>query len=285
MRNKLCDLHVHSTFSDGTMTPPELIDLAIEQGLSALALCDHNTVTGLPLFSEYAEDKAIESVCGTELSTTFDGSELHILGLFITPPMYGEINEWLSEAMKRKQQSNFRMIAALNESGIHLDYRKLTDESPSGQFNRGNVAAAMKDLGYVDTISQAFREYLAPELGYYREPERPDACATIGFLRDLGAVPVWAHPFLSLPESRITEFLPQAVNAGLAGMEVLYSEDTAEETRKAYALADQYGLLYSGGTDFHGENKPDIQLGTGYGNMNIPYQYYLELREQRGAGL
>lgn len=276
--NKICDLHTHSVFSDGTYTPAEIIDEAIEIGLSAVALCDHNTVDGLPDFLKAAEGKNITAVAGAEFSVDFDGKELHLLGLFIPEEAFAKISHLMLDVNKRKEESNITLIKSLNQAGYQIDYEALKNSTPNGKFNRAHVAAALIEKGYVESRKEAFETLLSPEAGHYVEPERLTVWQMIDFIKDIGAVPVLAHPFLNLSEEELAEFLPEARKRGLAGMECLYSLYDSETTEKAFSLAEKADLEKSGGSDFHGLNKPDISLGTGKGNLKIPYEWAEELK-------
>lgn len=275
---KLCDLHTHSVFSDGTYTPAEIIDEAIKTGLSAVALCDHNAVDGLPDFLKAAEGKDITAVPGAEFSVDFGGKELHLLGLFIPCEAFGKISDLMKDVNKRKEESNIKLIKSLNRAGYRIDYNALKNSTPNGKFNRAHVAAALTEKGYVKSRKEAFARLLSPEAGHYVEPERLNVWQMIDFINDIGAVAVLAHPFLNLSEEELAEFLPKAEKRGLAGMECLYSLYTPETTEKAFLLAEKAGLKMSGGSDFHGANKPDISLGTGKGNLKIPYEWAEELK-------
>lgn len=277
---KLCDLHTHSTYSDGTLTPAQLIALAQEKKLSAITLSDHNTVAGLPLFLEAAAGSGVEAVPGVEFSTEYKGTELHILGLFIKPCHYGKINALLQQFLDRKERSNRQLVQRLRDAGLDLDYEEIRKQA-SGSINRARIAAQMVEKGYCESVKQAFSDWLSPKKGYYIPPLRPDAYETIRFIKSLGAVAVLAHPFLSLKEAELRAFLPEAVAAGLDGMEVYYSTYDAETTALAKKIAAQYGLLESGGSDFHGQNKPDIDLGCGKGNLAIPTQLLEKLKTRQ----
>lgn len=277
---KLCDLHTHSTYSDGTLTPAQLIALAREKKLSAITLSDHNTVAGLPLFLEAAEGSGVEAVPGVEFSTEYEGTELHILGLFIKPCHYDRINALLQQFLDRKEKSNRELVQRLRNAGLDLDYEAIRKQA-SGSINRARIAAQMVEKGYCESVKQAFSDWLSPKKGYYIPPLRPDAYETIRFIKSLGAVAVLAHPFLSLKEAELLAFLPEAVAAGLDGMEVFYSTYDAETTALARRIAAQYGLLESGGSDFHGQNKPDIDLGSGKGNLAIPAILLEKLRTRQ----
>lgn len=257
----LVDLHTHSTFSDGTLTPTELIALARETGLSAVALCDHNTVAGLPEFLAAAQGSGVEAVPGTEVSTDYLGTELHILGLFIPPAGYAAVTAVLADMMARKERSNIALCRALGGAGVPVDYEAVKAGTPNGQVNRAVIAAHMVRAGYCASVKEAFARWLSPDRGYYHPPERLDAFDAIRFIKSIGAVAVLAHPFLNLREEELRAFLKDAVAAGLDGMETIYPRFDRETTRLAGEIADEFGLLHSGGSDFHGANKPDTRLG------------------------
>ena len=271
MMEKICDLHTHSTYSDGTLTPRELIDLAKQQGLSAVALTDHNTVAGLPFFLEAARGSGVEAVPGIEFSTDYGDTELHILGLFIRPEHYGMITARMEEMLERKEHSNIELCEALKRAGFTLSYENIKASTPTGQVNRALIAAELVRKGYCASIQQAFADYLHPRHGFFVPPKRPDAYETIAFIRSLGAVAVLAHPFLNLKtEEALRAFLPKACQMGLQGMEVYYPKFDDNQTKLALQLAKEFSLQPSGGSDFHGENKPEIQIGSGKGNLYLP---------------
>ncbi len=277
----ICDLHTHSTFSDGTLTPTQLIREAEKAGLSAIALSDHNTAAGLPEFLQAAKNSTVEAVPGIEFSTEYLGTELHILGLGILPAHYEAVNALLQQFLQRKEQSNRDLIDRLNQVGIVLSYDEIRQQS-AGNINRAVIGAQMVRLGYCESVQQAFSQYLSTDKGYYIPPLRPDAFETIRFIKSIGAVAVLAHPFLNLDEGALRVFLEQAKKAGLDGMEVLYPKYDEKTTELSKQLAEEYGLLPSGGSDFHGQNKPDIRLGVGRGNLRIPLSFLEKLNACRG---
>lgn len=277
---KICDLHTHSTYSDGTCTPAELIRLGREANLSALALSDHNTVAGLPSFLAAAADSGIEAVPGVEFTTEYEDRELHILALYVQPEHYDSINRRLQDFLDRKDRSNFNLVQRLKTAGVELDYG-IIREKAAGNINRAVIAAEMVEKGYCESIKQAFSQWLSPKHGYYVPAARPDAYETIRFIKSIGAVAVLAHPFLSMDEPLLQAFLPEAVTAGLDGMEVYYSTYDEAQTRRAVEIAAEYGLLGSGGSDFHGQNKPDISIGVGKGNLTIPLKLLQALKTRQ----
>jgi predicted metal-dependent phosphoesterase TrpH len=267
---EFCDLHNHSTFSDGTDTPTRLLELAQERGLAAIALTDHNTVAGLPEFLKAAEGKPVQAIAGTEFSTDYKGTELHILGLFLKPEHFAPITELLEDYRLRKEQSNRDLVDKLRAAGYLIDYETIKSSTPEGQVNRALIAAELTRQGYTESIQAAFKQLLKPKHGYYTPPERFSPFETIRFIKSLGAVAVLAHPFLNLNEEELREFLAEAVPCGLDAMETLYSTYDEETTATAKKIADEFGVLHSGGSDYHGGNKPHIQMGIGQGNLAIP---------------
>ena len=267
----LCDLHAHSIFSDGTLTPTQLVELAEKIGLGAVALTDHNTVLGLPEFVAAAEGKAVKAVPGVEFSVDYQEQELHILALYIQPEDYDAAMKIAQRLNENKKQSNLDLIANLNRAGYAISYERIKAAMPAGEPNRALIAAELTRLGYTASNQEAFERLLSPSHGYYHPPKRIDAFELIEFVRSVGAVPVWAHPFLHLKqEQQVRAFLPQAIEAGLMGMEARYPLFSPEQTALAEALVREFSLLPSGGSDFHGANKPTIELGTGKGSLEVP---------------
>ena len=274
---KLCDLHAHSVYSDGTSTPAELIALAKQAGLAAVALTDHNTVSGIPAFLTAAQDSGVIPVPGVEVSSDYLEDELHIVGLFRSLEHLSEVEEYVAAYLQRKEQSNVDLCRNLCAAGYEISYEKIKAATPDGTVNRALIAAELMRHGYVESIKAAFFTLLSKKGGYYHEPEKLQALEVIPKLIEFDAIPILAHPFLSLNEQKLREFLPLAKAAGLVGMETDYSTFTKEQTALAHALAEHYDLLPSGGSDYHGQNKPDISIGVGRGDLAVPFDYYQNL--------
>ena len=275
---RYCDLHTHSLFSDGTFTPSQIIDAAAETGLSAVALCDHNNVDGLPEFLKAAEGKDVEAVCGCEFSVDCEGTELHILGLYIPQSSFSTVTQFTEKTNKKKEESNIRLIDSLRKAGYAIDYDDVLKLTPKGKFNRSHVAEVLLKKGYVSSVDEAFATILSEKEGHYIEPERCSVWEVIDFIKSIGAVSVFAHPFINLDETGLKEILPKMKRRGLVGMECLYSEYNAQKEKAAISIAEYYGLKFSGGSDFHGEKKPGIKLGAGKGNLRIPYEWAASLK-------
>ena len=274
----LCDLHTHSVFSDGTYTPAALIDSAIERGLSAIALTDHNTVDGLPDFISAARGKSIDVALGAEFSVDHNEKELHLLGLFIPEKHFDTVSAFMESANLRKEESNIALIDSLGRAGYPLDYEKIKGTVPNGRINRAHIAAAMVQKGYISSVKEGFDTLLSKTAGHYKEPKRPTLDETLDFISTIGAVSVLAHPFLQLDEAELVSLLHSTEK--LCGIECYYSAYDEGTTRTSLRIANEFGLLPSGGSDFHGATKPDIQLGVGKGSLQVPYAWYCALRER-----
>jgi predicted metal-dependent phosphoesterase TrpH len=274
---KLCDLHTHSIYSDGTSTPEELILLAGQAGLCAIALPDHNTVSGIGHFLKAAKDSGVIAVPGIEVSSDYLGNELHIVGLFKTLAYLDQVEQYVAEFRMRKEQSNIDLCTNLCAAGYEISYERIKAATPDGTVNRALIAAELMRCGYVPSIKDAFSSLLSKKGGYYNEPQKLAALEVIPKLREFGAVPILAHPFLSLDEAQLRSFLPIARQSGLVGMETDYSTFDEQTTALAHTLAKEYGLIPSGGSDYHGTNKPDIRIGSGKGTLAVPFAYYENL--------
>lgn len=278
----MIDLHTHTCYSDGTYSPAELIDEAERMGLAAIALCDHNTVSGLDEFLAASQGRNVEAIPGIEFSTDYltpEGRtlELHVLALFVRPEYYETIHALVEPMIQRKEKSNRDLIASLQKAGYDITYDEVLAEG-QGNINRAHVAGLLTKKGYTSSNNEAFRTVLSLDRGFYTEPKRLPVFETIEFIRSIGAVPVLAHPFLKLDEEGLRAFLEQAIPCGLVGMETLYSTYDEKTIALSRAIAREYGLCESGGSDFHGSRKPDISLGTGKGNLAVPYEFLTRLK-------
>ena len=271
-----CDLHTHSVFSDGTYTPNEIIAEAKRLGL-IVALTDHNTAAGLPEFMNAAQKYGVTAVPGVEFSTEYNGKELHLLGLFVLPEHYAAVERMVKEQHVLKEISNMELVERLNQAGYLIDYAKVKGRNPNGNANRAHVAAELLERGYVTSIREAFDTILSDGGGFYVPPARLKLIDVIKELGHIGVLPVLAHPLQELTEQELRELLPNTIEAGLVGIETMHSSYTSDMISLAENIAAEYNLLSSGGSDFHGSVKPDVSLGTGTGNLDIPVSIYISL--------
>ena len=277
----ICDLHTHTYHSDGTDSPRELARRAKEVGLSAIALTDHNTVAGLDEFLRAAAEEGIIGIGGIEFSTDYNDVELHIIGLFIEPEYYGGVTAFVTPMMKRKAEANDELVRRLKEDGYVIDYERAKREA-GGQINRAHIATELIRGGYVSTPEEAFSGLLKKNGRYYTVAKRIDAFEVIRYIKSIGGVAILAHPFLELTEEELREFLPKAREAGLDAMEVYYTKFDERATSLARDIADEFGILPSGGSDYHGWRKPGVELGAGYGSLRVDFAIYENLLKRKG---
>lgn len=273
-----CDLHTHSHFSDGSFSPAWLISQAKRHNL-AIALTDHNTVAGLPEFLAEASRQDVRAIPGIEFTTLCHGTELHLVGLFIAPEHYGFLEAVSEKYQQLKAESNAEMVRRLNTAGYAIDYSSLLSRSPTGNINRAHMAAALVEKGYVQSPQEAFQRLLNPGTPFYVSSERLRTGEAIGILREIKAVPILAHPLQELTEAALRHILPELISHGLLGLETHHSSYDHSTISTALAIAKDFGLLPSGGSDFHGAAKPDIRLGSGTGNLQIPVSFLDALEE------
>ena len=275
-----CDLHTHTNHSDGSYTPAELVAEAKKLNI-IIALTDHNTVTGLPEFLREAERQGVAAIGGTELSTEHEGREFHLIGLFIDPEHYERVERLCAEFIRLKEYSNIALCNKLRESGYDIDYAEVKARNIKGNANRAHIAAELMKKGYVSSVQEAFERLLDEKKGLYTPPPRLQLTYAIGFLREIGALPILAHPIKEISPERLREILPELIDAGLVGIETMHSSYSEEGIARVKQIADEFGLLESGGSDFHGGVKPVVNLATGKGNLNISSDVYLALKNRR----
>ncbi len=280
----MIDLHVHSNHSDGTLSPEELVTLAKNTGVSAFALTDHDTVSGIQKAKAAAAGSGVTVISGTEISAAYQKKDIHILGLFIdeTNPT---LLTALEEAVMARDSRNERMAERFRSLGIPLTLEDLRLMNPDTVITRAHFAKYLIEHNHVKNSEEAFRRYLNYDAPCfvpreYMQPER-----AIALILQAGGIPVLAHPLLyKLPPAELEALLQRLTDAGLKGLEVYYSSNTNFDEQICYGLANRFGLLMTGGTDFHGANKPNLYLGTGRNhNLNIPETLLTPLYEHLKA--
>ncbi len=275
---KPVDLHVHSNKSDGTYTPEELVDYAIEKGLKAFALTDHDTTDGLDEAITYAKDKPVEVIPGIEFSTEYEGRDIHVLGLFIDykdEKFKSRLKTFVDSRINR----NIKMCGNLNEAGIDITYEKLCGENPGAVITRAHFASYLLNHGYVSSRADAFSRYVGDHCRYYVPREKITPSQAVKLILEVGGAPILAHPTLyHLGKDRLDTLVFSLKEAGLMGIETLYPTYTNQDERNIFALAKKYDLLPSGGSDFHGGNKPGLDLAVGYGKLYIPEEILINIQ-------
>ena len=279
---KTIDLHVHTTASDGTCPPAEVVRLACETGLSAIAVTDHDTAEGYREAAEAGRAAGLEVVPGIEISTRFTGA-VHILGYYIDP-LSPELRPVLDWVVQDRDERNRKMAALMAADGLPVSYEEMHARFGT-VVGRPHFARVLVELGLADTVQEAFDRYVEKGRKYYVGRHFLSIARSIEIIRLAGGVPVLAHPFqYRLDDAQLRTLIEHCMDNGLLGMECRYTGYSEEQTAYLLALAKEYGLLSTGGSDFHGANKPHIRLGRGTGTLAVPYDCLERLKEAAGHG-
>jgi hypothetical protein len=269
------DLHVHSCCSDGTCTPRELVDLAADAKLKAFALTDHDTVEGVAEAIEYGKTQGILVIPGVELSCEYTvfaerKKEIHILGYNIDYRQ-PKLLDILSTVAEKRDERNRKMCKRLYDGGFPITYEALSERFPSTILTRAHFARFLYEKGAVGSVDAAFRKILSQDSPYFVTRDYLTPEKGIRIIKEAGGIPVLAHPLLyKFSVSEIRTLLTQLKDFGLKGIEAIYSRNHGNDEVFVRKLADEFDLFITGGTDFHGANKPDLSIGIGTGKMRIP---------------
>lgn len=258
------DLHVHTTASDGTFEPPQILKRAKEKNLDVIAITDHDTIEGI---EKVQSTQDILFIPGIEISAEFE-STLHILGYAIDSE-----NEYFRKILDDLQEyrlyRNEHMVEKMNKAGFHLTIGELKEVAKGELIGRPHFARLMLQKGYVSSYQEAFDRYLKKGASFYMDKKRLSPRESIELIIKAGGIAVMAHPYQTgLDGEELEKLLKSLVDYGLMGIEVFYSQHTTNQVEEYFGLAKKYDLLVTAGSDFHGENKPHIPLG-----MNVPYLY------------
>lgn len=279
------DLHVHSNASDGTLSPTQVVELAARKGLDAIALTDHDTTAGIEEAAVAAADAGIELVPGIEFSCVYQKTEIHILGLYINihdPAFSAEIQKLLDI----RNQRNAEMIRRFQADGFSITLEDLQAGNPDTVITRAHFARALVEKGYASSMDQAFKKYLQYGGAYCLRKEKISPEHAMAILTGNHAFPSLAHIMqykLGWEENeRLVAYLKEL---GLQGLEVYHSSHNEGQIPRLQKLAKDYGLLPTGGSDFHGANKPDIQIGTGRNGMRLSRCLLEDIKQFRNQQL
>ena len=275
------DLHTHSNCSDGSFSVKELMDYAHEKNLAAIALTDHDTVKGDEEAEKYVKENYpdMEFIPGIEFSTVNEGKDVHIVGLYVDYKDQKFLDK-LDAFMNSRIERNKKMCEKLTkEAGIPISFDVLQSSFPNTVITRAHYATYMLEKGYVSSRQEVFDRYIVDNCPYYvpRENSLPEQA--IECILQNGGVPILAHPVLyHLSDAKLDALVKRLVDAGLKGIEAIYTTYEAYEERQIKELAAKYDLLISGGSDFHGTNKKNIDLAVGYGNLFVPEEVLPSIR-------
>jgi hypothetical protein len=272
------DLHLHTTHSDGSFTPTEVIDFAQKAGVTALAITDHDITTGILEATVAGGKHGIDVIPGIEISSILGDSELHILGYFLD---YQDprLDERLARLRESRHRRNPKIIERLQAAGIEITYEEVRSLAGTDSVGRPHIARVLMDKGVVASAKEAFDLWLADGRPAYVPRELPTPSEAMQWIREAKGLPVLAHPtWVKTTEGTLTDLVRRLKADGLDGIEVHYSTHTPRQTREYLALAKQLDLLVTGGSDFHGLTKPDINVGVGKGALHVPTSLLDKLR-------
>lgn len=275
------DLHTHSTFSDGTFTPLQLVKYAEEKGLKAFAITDHDTTEGIK------EAKSIETnvevISGVEISTRYDKKEIHIVGLYINEND-ADLNKQLKYYREKRVTRNFEILEKLNSLGVDITIDDVKESCTGDVISRAHIAKALVSKGFVGSYTEAFDRYLGDNKCAYVPRETLNYEESMELITKAGGVPVLAHPLLyKMSDTNLENMMVKLRQKGLKAVEVYYSTHSNSDTQHVMAMANRVGLIYSGGSDFHGATKPKIDMGTGMGKLAVPYEILEKIRGERNG--
>lgn len=276
------DLHVHTTASDGTMSPAELVRYAKGKGLRTIAITDHDTIEGIEEGLQEGSKRGLEVIPGVELSVDYSNGTMHLLGYYIDITCT-ELTDKLMVLQQARAERNLKMIDKLRALGMEIDLAEVATVAEHGQIGRPHFAQAMVKKGYVQNIPDAFDRYLRKGGPAYMEKFRLSAEEAIHVIRTAGGVTVLAHPF-TLNQPQPHEFdavIGELKQRGLEGIEVHYPEHSEGQKKLYRDVAQQYGLLITGGSDFHGLTKDDVDLGEGYGDGELTHTIVEDMKSRR----
>jgi hypothetical protein len=278
MKSACIDLHCHSTASDGTLGPAELVRLARESALSALSLTDHDTVAGIDEAASQARLLGIDFISGIEISAEYPHpGTMHILGYGVDPKNES-LKNLTATLIAGRDNRNPKIVAKLNEMGVSVSMDEWEAEAGGAVVGRPHLAAILVRKGYVSSIKQAFDKYIGQGAPAYFDKERLSPRQAIERIHLSGGLPVLAHPtqLRATNDAELDRIVKDLLDLGLTGIEVIHSDYTNNDIEKMTRLADRYNLLKTGGSDFHGNNKQDIQLGWA-NRRRIPREFFDEL--------
>lgn len=265
----MIDLHTHTNESDGSHSPAQLIREAIDNGVEALAITDHDTLAGYNAAVAPAGEAGLELICGIELSTKLRGRSVHLLGYFLEREPAQPFQEWLREMQESRRDRNIRLAARLRDMGLDIKLEEVQARG-RGMTGRPHFAQVMVEKGYVPDLRRAFDDYLDESASAYVPRLEPQFAEGIERIRTGGGIAVLPHP-VRVASGRLEDVLPEMCGTGLQGVEAYHTDHSPDDTRRFLDLARRFGLAVTGGSDFHGLMKPNVRLGTGYhGNLCVP---------------
>jgi predicted metal-dependent phosphoesterase TrpH len=267
---KFIDLHMHSTFSDGQLAPAELIKMASERGLAAVALADHDCLDGNPEYVEAAANANIESITGVELSCVYQGRDLHILGYGVDPADE-PLKAMLAKFVEAREQRGIKIVEKLEALGVKIDMEKVFENAGAGALGRPHIAGALVEGGFVKDFNDAFNKYIGEDGPAYVDKYKMSPEDAVYYIHGAGGLAFVAHPGFYMED---LDAFYQLLENGFDGIEVFHSKHKTQTANQLRSIANELGLLESGGSDFHGFAGRDV-----LGDPKVPFEFFEKIRE------
>ncbi len=278
----MVDLHVHSDKSDGSHTPTALVSLALDAGLTAMALTDHDTMAGVEEAAAAAKGSGLTVIPGIELSSHYDRKEIHIVGLYVNRNN-DALQHYLTHFLESRLHRNEALCLRLQEAGYDITMEELKREFPDSVLTRAHFARLMHRKGYANSVAAAFERFLGDHCPYFIPREKLPAAEAVALIRNAGGIAVLAHPTLyHMGQETLFHMVSFLKDAGLNAIETKYTTYSFSEERQMKEIAQKLGLGKAGGSDFHGAAKPKVKLAKGYGNLYLDDSFLTELRKTCG---
>lgn len=276
---RLIDLHIHTRESDGTLSPTEVVERAKELGLAAIAVTDHDTADGVGEAMRAGAERGVEVIPGIELSVDYRGYGVHILGYFIDPAS-AALKELLAWVVWERERRNGEIAGAMADDGLSVSMEYMHSRFPDAIIGRPHFSAVLVENGLVASVKEGFDRYLSPGGRYYRKRQYIPLDMAFDVLRRSGGKAVFAHPLqYRFSHEELLELTALLKAKGIVGMECIYSLYDAEQVAYLQEIAGDFELCVTGGSDFHGEGKPHIAMGSGCGGMEVPYELLEKLKK------
>ena len=281
----MIDLHAHTTASDGSLTPAQLVDMARSLKLIALGVTDHDSIDGLPEALACGMEAGLTVIPGVEISAEFKPGTMHMLGYYIDRNHQGLAGK-LSALQESRRTRNPKIVEKLNTLGFEITLEEIEEAAGGGQVGRPHFAKVMLKKGYVNDVQEAFDRYLTKGGPAYMDKYRFTPLEAIAMIQEAGGLPVLAHPHtLKLEAAALDKLVASLVDAGLVGLEAYYPEHDPDMTAQYISLADKFGLIVTGGSDYHGETKAEFKLGRVWADREIPDELFIGLKKKREQGI
>lgn len=281
-RSGCIDLHIHSTASDGSLSPSQIVETAKKTGLRAIAITDHDTIEGSAEALRLPQVPALDVLSGIEISADFTSGTMHILGYLLRVDDLS-LNQTLKRVQESRANRNVQIVEKLQESGVDIVFDEVVEASGGGQIGRPHIAQVLVQKGIVQSFEGAFKKFLKKGGPAYVQRYRLSPAEAVQMILRAGGVPVLAHPFTlhTKSETELEGIIVELKLAGLLGVEVYYPDHERDRAALYEHLALRHGLLITGGTDFHGAVKPEVHIGSGRGDMCVPYRLVEELKKSK----